>query len=62
MTIAPDVTVQDAEAFRTLEQTLSASGPRAALDQLVDHLAERGSFVLCSMRSYYGPAMSWDSP
>lgn len=44
MTVAPDVTVQDAEAFRTLEQTLSASGPRAALDQLVDHLAERGEF------------------
>lgn len=44
MTTAPDVTVQDAEAFRTLEQTLSTSGPRAALDQLVDHLAERGEF------------------
>lgn len=44
MTIVPDVTGQDAEAFRTLETTLRASGPGAALDQLVDHLAERGEF------------------
>jgi len=44
MTIAPDVTGQDAEAFRTLEKTLRASGPGAALDHLVDHLAERGEF------------------
>ncbi|WP_406696422.1 hypothetical protein V5E97_36065 [Singulisphaera sp. Ch08] len=44
MTVAPDVTVQDAEPFHALEQTLGASGPRAVLDQLVDRLAERGEF------------------
>lgn len=42
MSIAPDLTGQDSEAFLTLDKTLTSAGPGAVLDRLVDHLTERG--------------------
>jgi hypothetical protein len=41
---APAETGHDTAAFDALDRTLRASGPGAALDQLIGHLAERGEF------------------